>query len=375
MNKRIDYLDGLKLFMCYGVMIMHYFLAFLPSGFVGFGSGVEDSEKLDIIVKNLPISLVVNSSLVLYVFFALSSLITTIVFYKTKNQQTFIEKQCVKRYFRFVIPIAAAILITFGLHTAGVLNFKGAYELSGSGWNLAVEPWAKTWKEAIYIAFIKSYLLPDNAILTVLWCMDIIFIGSFLTYGFLACMGNSRMRYAAYIVLALLGIIFPKYLIYLVGIVCGDFYVHGYEKVKLTGIKKELAGIGSLILGIAVGIIPACILPEQISVIVMYCAGSLFIIIGIMFSGLLQKVLSMKIILSQAKYSFSLLLVQIPVMFGISYYSFVWIEGIVGNYIMTFCINAILFVVITHLISVIFFNVFEKPSIKLADWVYQRLLS
>ncbi len=370
MKKRIDYFDGLKFILCYMVMLMHYALAFLPSGFIGFGSGIEPEDQIRTAIDNLPFSLFVNSSLVLYIFFALISVIATIVFYTTKDQQKFLEKQCVKRYFRFVIPVAAAILLTYGLYQAGLLHFEDAYALSGSSWNLAIAPWAESWAEAFYIAFIKSYFVADNAILTVLWCMDIIFIGSFLTYGFLACMGNSKSRFGAYAVLAVLGCFFPKYLIYLVGIVCGDFFAHGLPNTELQGKKREAAAWALLLAGIIIGYIPFCFLPANVSVTLLYCAGTLLVLFGLMYSEFLQKLLSAKPLVSQAKYSFALLLTQIPVMFGISYHTFKWIEQITGNYVLTFVINAVIYAIITHLVSIAFYHLFEKPSIKLADWVY-----
>ncbi len=370
MKKRIDYFDGLKFILCYMVMLMHYVLAFLPSGFIGFGSEVAPEDQIRTVVDNLPFSLLINSSLVLYIFFALIAVIATIVFYSTKNQQKFLEKQCVKRYFRFVIPVAAAILLTYGLYRAGLLHFEDVYELSGSTWSLAIAPWAASWTEALYIAFIKSYFVADNAILTVLWCMDIIFIGSFLTYGFLACMGNSKRRFGAYIVLALLGCFFPKYLIYLVGIMCGDFFIHKLPDTKLQGRKKEMFALVLLILGIVIGYVPFCFLPEKISVTLLYCVGTMLTLLGLMYSEFLQKIFSAKPLVSQAKYSFALLLTQIPVMYGISYHTFKWIEQMTGNYILTFWINAVIYALATHLISIVFYRVFEQPSIKLADWVY-----
>ncbi len=370
MKKRIDYFDGLKFVLCYMVMLMHYALAFLPAGYAGFGSGVAPEDQISTILEYFPFSLLINSSLVLYIFFALISVIVTIVFYTTRDQQKFLEKQCVKRYFRFMTPVAAIILLTYGLDRGGLLHFEDAYALSGSSWNLAIAPWAKSWWEALYIAFLKSYFMPDNAILTVLWCLDIIFIGSFLTYGFLACMGNSKRRFGAYIALAVLGCVFPKYLIYLVGIVCGDVFVHGLPNTKLQGWKKEAAAWLLLVSGIIIGYIPGCFLPEGLSVILLYCIGTMLFLLGLMYSEFLQRILSAKFLVSQAKYSFCLLLTQIPVMFGISYHSFKWISQMTGNYLLTFAINAVIYAVVTHLISIAFYHVFEKPSIKLADWIY-----
>ena len=35
---RIQYIDGLKLIMCYMIMLIHFTIAYFPDGYISFGS-------------------------------------------------------------------------------------------------------------------------------------------------------------------------------------------------------------------------------------------------------------------------------------------------------------------------------------------------
>jgi membrane protease YdiL (CAAX protease family) len=97
-------------------MLEHYFLAYMSKGFIGFGTSYTETEKTAVFIEGMPLSLFTNTSLELYIFLALISMIATIAFYRSGNQQRFLQEQAVKRYFRFVLPVSAAILLTYGLN-------------------------------------------------------------------------------------------------------------------------------------------------------------------------------------------------------------------------------------------------------------------
>ncbi len=372
MEKRIKYLDGIKLIACYLIMLAHYCMAYLPNGYIGYGSAYTEAEKVPAFIENLPQSLFTNTSLELYVFFALIAVIATVAFYQAKNPQNFLEKQAIKRYFRFLIPVACAILLTYGLNRANLLHYDDIYNLSGSAWNLAMKPIDVAWWEALYIACVQCFFVPSTGILPTLWCMDIIFIGSLLTYCFLAVMGNSKKRYAVYVIGTLFFIPFPKYFVFFVGIMCGDFLVHGLEYLRLTRTKREGLAFGMLLLGIAVGIIPSIFVAPPITLEYTYSIGTGLILIGLMLSGVMQKILSAKILISQSKYTFSLLLVQIPIMYGISGFVFNFIYAFNQQYLISFWIMFVVCAAISHIAAIGFHFLFEQPSAKLADFIFNK---
>lgn len=373
MESRIKYLDGLKQITCYLVLLAHYLMAYLPSGYIGYGTIYAQEDKYSVLIDNLPFSLFTNTSLQIYVFFAIISFVVTIGFYCSKDSQGFLERQAIKRYFRFSIPVAGAILLTYSLNRAGFLRFNDVYNISNSTWNLAMIPIDVSFWNALYIAFVKCFFIPSTGILCNLWCMDIIFIGSLLTYGFLAIVGKSKRRYAAYILCAFFMIAFPKYLIFLIGIVCGDFWIHGHTRIKLTVLKRNILACLLLLTGIAIGLIPSILVPLPLTLEHTYTMATGFFLFGIMLSEPIQKFLSTKIFVKLSKYSFSFLLVQVPILYGVSPYIFRFIYDASQHYLLAFWVMLAICAAISFIAAIGFYHIFEKPSGKLSDFIYNKI--
>ena len=340
--------------------------------YIGYGSGYDESEKRSVFLKGLPVSLFTNTSFELYVFFGLISIIAAIAFYQSKDQQGFAERYFVKRYFRFVLPVAGATLLTYFLNKAGLMGFDDIYRISGSLWNLSVKTADVSIPEAIYIAFVKCYFAGNTGILTTLWCMDIIFIGSLLSIGFLAVMWNSKRRYAAYIICALFCIPFPRYTVFLMGIICGDLYVHLIRDTKISGVKRELTVAALLLSSIVIGLIPSVYVKAPFTLEYTYSVATALFICGIMLSSGIKRILSVRHLVSQTKYTFSILLVQIPVQYGISQRIFRQAYLLTDQYALSFWITFIISCIITHAVSIGFNHLFERTSEKIAEAVYRR---
>ena len=43
---RIQYIDGLKLIMCYMIMLIHFTIAYFPDGYISFGSNYTAAERI-----------------------------------------------------------------------------------------------------------------------------------------------------------------------------------------------------------------------------------------------------------------------------------------------------------------------------------------
>ena len=91
MYSHIKYIDGLKGFSAIWVTLVHYFLAFMPIGYIGWECGVADSDKATTFFSNLPISIFSNSSFPLYTFFVLISFIPALIFFKKLDRQSILR--------------------------------------------------------------------------------------------------------------------------------------------------------------------------------------------------------------------------------------------------------------------------------------------
>ena len=368
---RIQYIDGLKLIMCYMIMLIHFTIAYFPDGYISFGSNYTAAERIPAFWDGLPYSIYTNSPFPLHVFFALAAVLPTISFFRSKEPYVSLQRQAIKRYFRFMIPVAAAIIGTSLLHTCGILDFKELAQLNNSPWCLSIEPKAMPWPTLLYHALVQCYFENGGDILTVMWCMYIIFLGSMLTLALLALFGSSPFRKWLYLASIPLLLAYPTYAAFIMGIACGDFYVNGLEKLSLTNSQQSCVPWLLLVGGLIIGYMPDFMFPTPITPFYAYAAASGMIILSLMLNPCLQSLLSKPFLVHQANYSFSVLLVHIWVLAGVSKYIYQALLSLTNSHLLSFALCFSICVVITQLLAMVFFQLFEKPSQALADYVYQ----
>ena len=368
---RIQYIDGLKLIMCYMIMLIHFTIAYFPDGYISFGSNYTAAERIPAFWDGLPYSIYTNSPFPLHIFFALAAVLPTISFFRSKEPYISLQRQAIKRYFRFMIPVAAAIIGTSLLHTCGILDFKELAQLNNSPWCLSIEPKAMPWPTLLYHALVQCYFENGGDILTVMWCMYIIFLGSMLTLALLALFGSSPFRKWLYLASVLLLLAYPTYASFIMGIACGDFYVHHLERISFSNSQKALLSWLLLAMGIIIGYMPDFLFPAPITPFYAYAAASGMIILSLMLISFLQGILSKPFLVHHAKYSFSVLLVHICVLAGVSKYIYQALQPLTNSHLLSFALCFSICVVITQLLAMVFYQLFEKPSQALADFVYQ----
>ena len=368
---RIQYIDGLKLIMCYMIMLIHFTIAYFPDGYISFGSNYTAAERIPAFWDGLPYSIYTNSPFPLHIFFALAAVLPTISFFRSKEPYISLQRQAIKRYFRFMIPVAAAIIGTSLLHTCGILDFKELAQLNNSPWCLSIEPKAMPWPTLLYHALVQCYFENGGDILTVMWCMYIIFLGSMLTLALLALFGSSPFRKWLYLASVLLLLAYTTYASFIVGIACGDFYVHHLERISFSNSQKALLSWLLLAMGIIIGYMPDFLFPAPITPFYAYAAASGMIILSLMLNSCLQSILSKPFLVHHAKYSFSVLLVHICVLAGVSKYIYQALQPLTNSHLLSFALCFSICVVITQLLAMVFYQLFEKPSQALADFVYQ----
>ena len=368
---RIQYIDGLKLIMCYMIMLIHFTIAYFPDGYISFGSNYTAAERIPAFWDGLPYSIYTNSPFPLHIFFALAAVLPTISFFRSKEPYISLQRQAIKRYFRFMIPVAAAIIGTSLLHTCGILDFKELAQLNNSPWCLSIEPKAMPWPTLLYHALVQCYFENGGDILTVMWCMYIIFLGSMLTLALLALFGSSPFRKWLYLASVLLLLAYPTYASFIMGIACGDFYVHHLERISFSNRQKALLSWLLLAMGIIIGYMPDFLFPAPITPFYAYAAASGMIILSLMLNSCLQSILSKPFLVHHAKYSFSVLLVHICVLAGVSKYIYQALQPLTNSHLLSFALCFSICVVITQLLAMVFYQLFEKPSQALADFVYQ----
>lgn len=317
--KRLAYIDGLKGVCALWVCFFHYILAFYPYGFIGWGSDVPPEKALYVYYNAFPFSVLSNASYPLYIFFALISFIPTYNFFQTRKS-VFFHHQIYKRYFRLMPPVLACTLIGYFLWQANWNYNLQLAPLTNSSWVLALIPGNLSLTDALKSGLFMAFINGDGRYNSVLWCMNIILIGSYLTYLFLAVFAKTKGRFAVYLIASFFCFKFPDYTAFLCGILAADFLTH--VKLPLT------VNTGGLYVaaGFIIGNFPIVVYLPQVPNSLMYGIGALFISVGCFGTIVFQKALSGSILTYFGKISFPLILTHFFVMQTFSFGLFVYLN-------------------------------------------------
>lgn len=369
MESHIKYIDGLKAISALWITLLHYVLAFFPIGFVGWESGVADADKYGCYFDNFPFSVFTNSSFPLYTFFALIGFIVAMIYFKRGNRQ-FIVKQSLKRYFRLMPPVLACTMICYAILACG-LFFNGELgEIAPSHWSSAFYQGGYSIVAALKSAFYGAFIHGDGYYCSILWCMNIIFIGSYLTYSILALFGNTKFRFLAYVAgFFLSAAINGNYASFIAGIAAADI-ASCCSKFK-AGSTLSLALVFA---GFFVGnFIPIVLLPDWLHPSVVYAAGNFLMILGFALGSGVQKLVSSDALCKLGKWSFSLILIHFPVMMSLSAWIFVEMRECGFGSGASAAVSWILSLPVLAAATVLFYRFVEIPSEKFADWMWHKL--
>lgn len=373
--KKITYLDGLKGVIAILIVLEHYLLSMLPTGYIGFGSGVQEQDKQAAIINALPFSLFTNTSLTLYVLFGLIAFFVALGYFYAESANSseavkYLICHAKKRYFQLLFPVLVATMCAYLFYQFGILQYEKMGEITGSSWNIAVIPdKAPMWK-VIYTGAIGIFLHNKVEFLTVLWCMHIIFWGSYGSLGAFALVHLCKKRYLVYGFLLILCSFFQTYLVFLVGMLCADYYFHKKEN-RLSHLHTNLVGGICMVSGILIGMIPSTMLMDGVTLGVPYAVGAGLIIFGIITSDEVQKILSLRVFTYIGKYLFSIILVHIFVLYTFSTELYIVLTRYLSNQTVRFWITFLLSCVVIWLTSFLFYALIERPARNFARYIEQ----
>lgn len=218
---RIQWIDGVRAILTNWILLFHYTLSFINTGYVGFGSNYSQEKAMNAFTAGLPLSLFTNSSFALYMFLVLIAFIPAYKFFGDHEEDS-IRRQAKKRYLRLMIPTFSACVINFIFHHAGLLMHIRAGEASGVVFLQQLMGGDFSFPNLLYEGLILAYV-KGSQYLSTTWVMGYIFIGSFLSYGILLLFGKMKNRIPAYIGLFVFFFVFDQmYLCFLAGIIAAD---------------------------------------------------------------------------------------------------------------------------------------------------------
>lgn len=363
--KKMEYVQGIRGICCVLVCLFHFLLAFLPQGYIGWGSNIELELQGTQYFSFFPYSVFLNTSLPLFLLISLVGFTIASRYFQTQDVD-FLRNQARKRYLRLMPSVLVATLISYAI-SAFSLNYNVVVgEATHNSW-LILSSYAEpnSWFGAIFSGLFRVFLIRDGDYCSVLWCYHIIFLGSFMVYGFLALFGTSKKLYVPCVLLSL-GLWYTNntnFLCLVGGVIAADITVN-YKKTD-----GNQNGVGAILVatGIFVGCLPVVILPASINEGVVSTIGVVFILVGIEKSQWLQKVLSNKLLLMLGNYSSSVVLVHFSILVSITCYTYYRMELNFGTPLFSVFMAFLSFVISTGLFVYLFYHFVEVPLLKLVN--------
>ena len=368
MGSHIKYIDGLKAISSIWVTLFHYVLAFFPIGYVGWECGIADSDKSEYYFNHFPLSVFTNSSFPLYTFFALIGFIVATVYFKGDSPKLLV-KQSVKRYFRLMPPVLACTMICYVFLACG-LFFNGELgRIAPSHWSSVYYQGGYSFLSALKSSFYTAFIHGDGYYCSILWCMNIIFIGSYLTYSFLALFGNSKFRFFAYAAGFFLSMaIDGNYASFIAGIAAADA-ASCCSKLKAC----NALSLALIFAGVLIGnFIPVVSLPVWLHLGVVYAVGNFLMILGFALNPCMQRLVSSDTLCKLGKWSFSLILIHFPIMMSFSAWIFVKMREAGFGLGIGATVSWMLSLPILAVATMLFYRFVEIPSEKFADLIWRK---
>lgn len=329
---QIEYLSGLRGVFALSVVFFHCLFIFLPSAVTGSPETAHLTVPAEWWLAYLP-QFLYNGNCAVCVFFVLSGFVLGIRFWQERDIRYLISSAC-RRYIRLTGPVLASVLFAWLLFRLGWLHNHEVAAVAGSMplVDLLYRTEPDFWnalREGLWTVYF-AYEQPASYN-PVLWTMETELKGSFLAFSFLALFGSLRRRWMLYLVLVLLSFK-TYYLAFVLGIGLSDlvFSQEGQACWERLRQKKSL-----LCISLAVGVLFGSYTADGRNLLFAFMHFGFFdrmhwdseafyhvlgagaLVYLVLQLRCLQCVLSVRWLTLLGRYSFSLYLVHVPVMFSL----------------------------------------------------------
>lgn len=376
----------MRAFAAIAVVLFHSLVIFYPAMFYGLGhpfapvlhSSFEGS------VFGYPILAFFSGPFAVSTFFVLSGFVLSIGFFQTRRRDIVI-RLAVKRYLRLMLPALASIIIVFSILALHLDKGKLAAEqlsLAGSSSSLwTMEPnLPVALVQGVWQVFIST--LDAQHYNPVLWTMQYEFLGSLLIFCILLAFRMKKQRWLAYpVVMALF--INTWYTGFIIGMILADLYA-SYPKVYsvFSGKKAATIGVFVFLTGLFFGgyplvtpqtgiyeIVHMPFLAEGINLINFTILGATLVVFSVLAVPWFRDFLKHPRISRLGKYTYSLYLIHLAVLFTITS-SLLVILSKIFSYNYSVMMAFILTFPILGILTYMFEKYIDSPAIKLSNLFY-----
>lgn len=379
-SSRFMELEGLRGLAAIVVVLFHALLMFYPGLFYGpeaYAGAWVQNMRLEDNLYGSPIMGLFTGSFSVAIFFVLSGFVLSIGFFNKKDVRA-VQRLAVKRYIRLMIPAAVSILLAylaikfgFGYARSQVVDITHSVWLSGL-W-LQVPQLEDAIRQSIY----QIFTIGSSSYNPVLWTMQYEFIGSFIVFAFLLLFAESKYRWVIYAALTAV-FLSSWYWGFIIGMALADLYMN--RRSLLEKIPQAVWFIGGL-LGIGLGAFPptnlegtiykALLVPgwSQYQSFSFYLTiGAMLMIMAVLFLPVLRSFFAARLMSYLGKYSFSVYLLHMPILFTFGSLVFISTNETIGFHSAAIVTILSSFALLAPLVY-LFEKYVDAPAIKLASHV------
>lgn len=376
-NKRILWINGLKGLACLMVFFHHFFLSFFPAIHYGKESTSRTVSGIDTLMASSPIGVIVNGNFAVCLFVLISAFLfamKTMEDMKLEKRSNLLDV-AVKRYLRLMLTVAPVCVIYYVL-----LAFLSPRGLAYGGITNQL-----TVSELIQHILVYQWITMDSLMIGPLWCIYIIFLGTFIAI-FFAMLSAKERWYMPFIYLVLAwfsNTLNSLYSAVMLGVLVADIYC--FDRINQWGkllfkkgfcVKNSiryLLGTVIILLGLLMGGYPSYVIPERgvyylmgkvlPDSIKMHCFAAAVLMLGIMCLPR-KRILSSGVVGYIGGISFGIYLWHSVVINLVSYPLVDYFNGVMGDYVKASLITFLITMILVAGISILY-KPYEKAVGKL----------
>lgn len=371
-TQRFAELEGLRGIAAIMVAFYHYLIAFFAFAFFGAGTVLASvpNKHIETIIHGNPLMVFVSGTFAVAIFFVLSGFVLSIGYFQT-GKDTIIKKLAAKRYLRLMLPALASVFFAFFLMSFGLSNAGQASLVTHSGWLASQWAFVPSVFDALRNATWGIFVTGGSGYNNVLWTMMTEFSGSFMVFGSLLLFGRSRYRWVLYASLVVIAFSINIWLMgFVLGMLLADLYASGVITQKVRQLRWMLPFVAvALFLGgypytNAEGTIYQFMTLGSYNMLPIYTLAGATIIVAVTISTVqIAKLLAHRYISILGKYTFSLYLVHIPILFSLTTYLFIHLHHYLG-YVSSVAASMALSVPFVVAATILFERFVDGPAIR-----------
>ena len=379
---RLTELEGLRGLAAVAVVIFHSLVIFYPVMFYGVISGWSPVQHLRI-EDNLfgnPLMFFASGAFAVAIFFVLSGFVLSYGFFSTKKESV-VRRIAAKRYLRLMLPALVSVILAWSMMSLGLTDGKTHADVitqagpSSSLWGFLPNIFTAM-SQGVWGVF--SSVISTGLYNPVLWTMLYEFWGSFAVFAVILLFGGAKHRWIIYCLLALASFN-TWYLGFLTGMVLADLYANRQQ--IFSSLRSKRIAWTLLITGLFLGGYPASFAANSVykllklsnvsysvDLSIYMTLGATMVVYAVLTIPLIKNALRRKRLCILGKYTFSMYLIHLPILFTLGLGIFAKIEPFLG-YNKSVIVSLLISLPVVALATWLFERYIDAPSIRLASRV------